>query len=296
MKKRMALLLAALMLLTSLCALAEEEKGAPIYATVGEAIDDSFEGRVISGGIPGEYYAVLNLKDGKYYRSVAYYDETLTQLEAAVDGLDYEADDFFEKHEAAMQAVDDYIKTLPIAYSEVFTAEPLTDEEMAAFLGKTIAELNEAGFETGSHGTEPGDGDEPIIVYTMRYGVYDYNCLVDADFDTYMEATENDTDGELVVSGIALAGITEWAFDLRYHTDGTVEAPVDPFAEFSPFMEDVGAFVEKVQAGEEVNIDDFATEMKEKYPDYEGLVDMYVTLYKTLGAEGFLTMMQQPAE
>ena len=36
--------------------------------------------------------------------------------------------------------------------------------------------------------------------------------------------------------------------------------------------------------------------MKEKYPDYEGLVDMYVTLYKTLGAEGFLTMMQQPAE
>ena len=295
MKKLIALAIVVVMLFTALGVLAEDGQMAPLYATVGEALEDSAEGRVVAGGIPGEYYAVVTQKDGKYYRSVANYDEKLNELNEALENLDYEAEDFFEKHEAAMQAVDDYLKTLPIAYSEEFTAEPLTDEEMASMQGKSLSQLTEEGFEIGSNGTEPGEEDEPLIVYLLRYGVYDYRCVVDADFDQYIAAQDNGAEGDLVVKSMSLAGITEWGFEKRFHTDGTVEEPKDPFAEFSEIMAEMMTFIEKGQAGEEIDFQDFADELKAKYPDYADMIDMYVTLYQTYGIEGFSSMMN-PAE
>lgn len=296
MKKLIALAMVVVMLFTALGVLAEEGQMAPLYATVGEALEDSAEGRVVAGSIPGEYYAVVTQKDGKYYRSVAIFDEKLNELNEALENLDYEAEDFFEKHEAAMQAVDDYLKTLPIAYSEVFTAQPLTDEEMASMQGKSLSQLTEEGFEIGSNGTEPGeDEEETLIVYSLRYGVYDYNCVVDADFDQYIAAQDNGAEGDLVVKSMSLAGITEWGFEKRFHTDGTVDEPEDPFAEFSEIMAEMLTFFEKIQAGEEIDIQDFADTLKAKYPDYAEMIDVYITMYQTYGAEGFASMMN-PAE
>ena len=296
MKKLIALAMVVVMLFTALGVLAEEGQMAPLYATVGEALEDSAEGRVVAGGIPGEYYAVVTQKDGKYYRSVAIFDEKLNELNEALENLDYEAEDFFEKHEAAMQAVDDYLKTLPIAYSEVFTAQPLTDEEMASMQGKSLSQLTEEGFEIGSNGTEPGEDEEEIlIVYSLRYGVYDYNCVVDADFDQYIAAQDNGAEGDLVVKSMSLAGITEWGFEKRFHTDGTVDEPKDPFAEFSEIMAEMLTFFEKIQAGEEIDIQDYADTLKAKYPDYAEMIDVYITMYQTYGAEGFASMMN-PAE
>ena len=292
MKKLIALAMVVVMLFTALGVLAEEGQMAPLYATVGEALEDSAEGRVVAGSIPGEYYAVVTKKDGKYYRSVAIFDEKLNELNEALENLDYEAEDFFEKHEAAMQAVDDYLKTLPIAYSEVFTAQPLTDEEMASMQGKSLSQLTEEGFEIGSNGTEPSEDEEEIlIVYSLRYGVYDYNCVVDADFDQYIAAQDNGAEGDLVVKSMSLAGITEGGFEKRFHTDGTVEEPKDPFAEFSEIMAEMMSFFEKAQAGEENGIQDFADALKAKYPDYADMIDVYVTLYQTYGIEGFSSMM-----
>ena len=296
MKKLIALAMVVVMLFTALGVLAEEGQMAPLYATVGEALEDSAEGRVVAGSIPGEYYAVVTQKDGKYYRSVAIFDEKLNELNEALENLDYEAEDFFEKHEAAMQAVDDYLKTLPIAYSEVFTAQPLTDEEMASMQGKSLSQLTEEGFEIGSNGTEPSEDEEEIlIVYSLRYGVYDYNCVVDADFDQYIAAQDNGAEGDLVVKSMSLAGITEWGFEKRFHTDGTVDEPKDPFAEFSEIMAEMLAFFEKIQAGEEIDIQDYADTLKAKYPDYAEMIDVYITMYQTYGAEGFASMMN-PAE
>ena len=291
MKKLIALAMVVVMLFTALGVLAEEGQMAPLYATVGEALEDSAEDRVVAGGVPGEYYAVVTQKDGKYYRSVAICDEKLNELNEALENLDYEAEDFFEKHEAAMQAVDDYLKTLPIAYSEVFTAEPLTDEEMASMQGKSLSQLTEEGFEIGSNGTEPGEEDEPLIVYLLRYGVYDYRCVVDADFDQYIAAQDNGAEGDLVVKSMSLAGITVCGFEKRFHTDGTVEEPKDPFAEFSEIMAEMMSFIEKAQAGEEIDFQDFADALKAKYPDYADMIDMYVTLYQTYGLDGFSSMM-----
>ena len=296
MKKLIALAMVVVMLFTALGVLAEEGQMAPLYATVGEALEDSAEGRVVAGSIPGEYYAVVTQKDGKYYRSVAIFDEKLNELNEALENLDYEAEDFFEKHEAALQAVDDYLKTLPIAYSEVFTAQPLTDEEMASMQGKSLSQLTEEGFEIGSNGTEPSEDEEEIlIVYSLRYGVYDYNCVVDADFDQYIAAQDNGAEGDLVVKSMSLAGITEWGFEKRFHTDGTVDEPKDPLAEFSEIMAEMMTFFEKIQAGEEIDIQDYADTLKAKYPDYAEMIDVYITMYQTYGAEGFASMMN-PAE
>ena len=296
MKKLIALAMVVVMLFTALGVLAEEGQMAPLYATVGEALEDSAEDRIVAGGVPGEYYAVVTQKDGKYYRSVAIFDEKLNELNEALENLDYEAEDFFEKHEAAMQAVDDYLKTLPIAYSEVFTAQPLTDEEMASMQGKSLSQLTEEGFEIGSNGTEPSEDEEEIlIVYSLRYGVYDYNCVVDADFDQYIAAQDNGAEGDLVVKSMSLAGITEWGFEKRFHTDGTVDEPKDPFAEFSEIMTEMLTFFEKIQAGEEIDIQDYADTLKAKYPDYAEMIDVYITMYQTYGAEGFASMMN-PAE
>ena len=296
MKKLIALAMVVVMLFTALGVLAEEGQMAPLYATVGEALEDSAEDRVVAGGVPGEYYAVVTQKDGKYYRSVAICDEKLNELNEALENLDYEAEDFFEKHDAAMQAVDDYLKTLPIAYSEEFTAEPLTDEEMASMQGKSLSQLTEEGFEIGSNGTEPSEDEEEIlIVYSLRYGVYDYNCVVDADFDQYIAAQDNGAEGDLVVKSMSLAGITEWGFEKRFHTDGTVDEPKDPFAEFSEIMAEMLTFFEKIQAGEEIDIQDCADTLKAKYPDYAEMIDVYITMYQTYGAEGFASMMN-PAE
>lgn len=296
MKKLIALAMVVVMLFTALGVLAEEGQMAPLYATVGEALEDSAEGRVVAGSIPGEYYAVVTQKDGKYYRSVAIFDEKLNELNEALENLDYEAEDFFEKHEAAMQAVDDYLKTLPIAYSEVFTAQPLTDEEMASMQGKSLSQLTEEGFEIGGSSTEPSEDEEEIlIVYSLRYGVYDYNCVVDADFDQYIAAQDNGAEGDLVVKSMSLAGITEWGFEKRFHTDGTVDEPKDPFAEFSEIMAEMLTFFEKIQAGEEIDIQDYADTLKAKYPDYAEMIDVYITMYQTYGAEGFASMMN-PAE
>ena len=291
MKKLIALAMVVVMLFTALGVLAEEGQMAPLYATVGEALEDSAEGRVVAGGVPGEYYAVVTRKDGKYYRSVANCDEKLNELNEALENLDYEAEDFFEKHEAAMQAVDDYLKTLPIAYSEEFTAEPLTDEEMASMQGKSLSQLTEEGFEIGSNGTESGEEDESLIVYSLRYGVYDYNCVVDADFDQYIAAQDNGAEGDLVVKSLELVGITEWSFDKRFHTDGTVDEPKDPFAEFSEILTEIMTLIENAQAGEEIDIEGFADTLKVEHPDYADMIDVYVALYQTYGIDGFSSMM-----
>ncbi len=295
MKKIIALLMTALMLFTVHAALAEGEQLAPLYKTVGEAMEDSSEGRVISGGIPDEYYAVITLKDGTYYRSIAYVDEKLKELEAAEDALDYTAEDYFDKFEAARDKVDEYIKTLPIAYSEAFTAKPLTEEEMASWKGKKLSELVEEGFEIGSNGTDNDENEEMIIFYDLRYGVFDYSCVMDADYDQYEAAQENDTEGDLTVREMKLLGITEWGFDRRFHTDGTVEEQRDPLAELSGILEELGALIQRAQAGEDVDFKAFAESMKEQYPEFAEMVDVYMTLYETYGIEGLASMMT-PAE
>ena len=297
MKKILALVLALVMLGTACCALAEEAQGAPMYATVGEAMDASGaaagdEGGPISGGIRGEYFAVVTEKDGKYFRSVANYDEKLTALEDAQDALDYEAEDFFEKLEASFAEIDAYTRTLPIAYTEEFTAEPLTQEEIDALAGKTVGELAEAGWEIMAS----GGGDDNGIVYTMQNGLFNYDLTVDADFAAYEKAMEDGSEGSFTVTGAKLAGITRGAWEKRFHTDGTVEEEpaFDLMGEMPPetaaIMGAVMEIVEAAKNGEEVDIDKLFDVIEEQLPDKKEEIEAAKETIKGMDIEQLKTL------
>lgn len=297
--------LAVMMLGTACCALAEEAQGAPMYGSVGDAMDAARaavgeEGNIVAGSMIGEYVAVVTEENGKYYRHVADYDEKLSELEAARDALDNNADDYWKKWDAYYAESEAYMRTLPIAYSEVFTAEPLAQADLDALAGKTVAELAETGYETEMSGTE---GEE--IVYTMRNGIFSYDFALDADEEAYNAAAENGTDGDLAVKSGKLAGISDSAWDKRFHTDGTVEEEqaIDFMSEMPPevtaIMSMIMEIVEAARNGEEVDIDMLFDTIEEQFPDkkeeIEASREMVKQMIETYGMEG-LAQTFAPAE
>ena len=287
-KKIFALILAVLMAFTACAALAEEEgKLAPMFATVGEALDASGDPPVT--GNNEDYCSVITMQDGIWYRHIAYTDEKAKELQNAI----YSAE--IEELEAAFAASEEYNKTLPIAYSEAFTVQPMPQEELDALVGKTIGELRAAGYTDAQSGS---DGDD--VVFVMRSGLFEYAMVVDADVDAYIKATEEDETGnpggDFVIKSAAFDGISSDACMLEYHTDGTMEEQPDPFADMTAVT---AAVLEKIQAianGEEADMEAFAAELKEQYPDMAEMIDSYLGLYKTLGAEVFISMMNSAAE
>ena len=296
MKKILALVLAVMMLGTACCALAEEAQGAPMYATYGDALDAARkaageEGNVVAGSYNGDYAAVVTEEDGKYFRHVAYYDKKLTEMEDARNELNYEADDYWEKWEAASAEIDEYMRTLPIAYSEEFTAEPMTQEELDALAGKTISELVDAGWENVGYGGAEG------IVYMMRNGLFQYDLAVDADIEAFEKAMEDGSDGAFVVTGGKLTGISYNAYDKRVHTDGTVEEeqPVDFMDAMPPeaaaVMEAIGEIVEAGKNGEEIDIDKLFDVIEEQFPDKKDTIEPYREIIKDLDLEQLSTLI-----
>ena len=291
MKKIISLLLALALSCMLIPALGESEDTAgdsaklePMYATLGDALDAAGDNRVAGG--EEDYYAVVTEKDGKYYRSVAYTDDRSKELQQAVLDAD------FDQIEETNNALDEYIRTLPIAYSEEFTAPRMEQAEMDALVGKTIGELREAGYEDRESGTE---GDD--IVYVMANGIYAYACVVDADFDAYEQAQEDWENGgkNFVVTSVSFYGVSSEACYLYMHADGTVDEIPDPFAGYNDLAAEVLEAINKVRNGENVDTDSFFSEMKEKYPELADTVDMYVELYKALGADDLAAMLT-PAE
>ena len=282
MKKMISMFLSLVLLCAAFTASAEANE--PLYATVGDALAAAGEFPVAGG--EDDYYAVVTQVNGKYYRSVAETDDTYRELQQAA----WEAEP--EQMDAAYDALDAYVKTLPITYSEAFTAAPMTREEMHALVGKTIGELRDAGYEERESGTEDGD-----IVYAMRNGLFDYSFVVDADFEAFEKAQEKWSDGgkDFVIKGVSFRGVTSEAVLKRYHTDGSVEEIPDPYAGYAECMADVQQMIERVQNGEEVNADDFFNDLKEKYPNLADSIDMYKQFYQSLGAEKMAAMLT-PAE
>ena len=301
MKKILALILAVMMLGTACCALAEETQGAPLYKTIGDAMDAAREtageeGNVISGSMIGEYVSVITEENGKYFRHVADYDEKLAELEAARNDLDFEDKDYWEKWEKAVADAEAYMRTMPVAYSEEFTAEPIAQADLDALAGKTIAELNEAGYETEMSGTE---GEE--IVCIMRYGIFSYRFILDADIDAYFAAMDNGTDGDLAVKSGTLAGVSGSAWDKRFHTDGTVEEEpaFDLMSEMPPeaaaLMNTIMEIAEAAQNGEEIDIDKLFDSICEQFPDKKDEMESYREMIKQMDPEQ-LKQMFDPQE
>lgn len=229
MKKLIAIIL-ALILTLGCAALAEEASvpagaGALSFATVGEAMNaEGFTG--IAGG-DDRHCVVAVERDGSYFRLVADMDEESIRLYEAT--LDYVDADTLE---AAFDAYNAYRDTLPFTYEEEITAPRLPREELDALIGKTLLEVEEAGYEFSSF--DQGENGEAI--YTICSGLYDYGLLLNETYAEYMEHDENGYIGDLTVRSAGFSGLSRNVTDLHYHADGTVDETDDPWAEYNRIM------------------------------------------------------------
>ena len=203
-----------------------EEPAVLSFATIGEAMtSEGFTG-VIGGD--DQHYVVAMEKDGAYIRLVADLDDEARRLGEAT--LEYVDADTLE---AAFNAYNEYVKTLPVAYEEEITAAPLTQEELDALAGKTLQELEDAGYEHVS--SEMGENDE--ATYTVSLGLYEYNLLLNETYTVYQQHDDSGFIGDLTVKSAAFAGLSHNAAELRYHADGTYDAEKDGWAEFNGIMD-----------------------------------------------------------
>ena len=270
MKKMMAMILAVTMLFGACCALAEEEE--PMFATVNDAVAAGGE-TVLQGGGEDSYLVVL-IKDGKFLRAVAELDDEAKALNDAIP----EAEDI----EAAFDAYFDHIGGLPISYVEEFTIAPKEQAELDTYVGKTYKELEEAGFDYMSSGTE---GGENRIVFGMADGVFQYAFEMDTDMAGYEAAEESGSYDDLVVKSVAFEGFSVYAVEPRFHADGTVEEQEDAFEEFNNLIGMISDAIEAARAGGELDKEKLIDELIRLNPDMEEDIRMYADLILTLGVE-----------
>ena len=245
-----------------------EESSILTFATVGDAMNaEGFTG--IAGGDDEHYAAVVEL-DGAYLRVVANVDDEARRLADAT--LEYVDADTLE---AAFAAYNAYIETLPIAYEEEITAQPLTQEELGTLAGKTLLELEEAGFESSS--SEMGENDEAI--YNVSYGLYEYDLLLNETYTEYIEHNDNGFYGDLTVKSASFAGISRNAMELRYRADGTYDEENDPWAEFNGIME----LINKALSSD--NPEEAVQALTEAMPDQADEIRMFADIFSAMSEQ-----------
>ena len=273
--KRILSVLLCLCLLGGAAAFAEGEEGLT-FATVGEALDAAGENRVVCG--TDTTYVVALEYEGKFIRVVADMDDEGRALNDAIP----EAEDL----EAAFLAYGEYVRTLPVRYEEEFTVQPKSREELDAFVGKTYIDLEEAGFDYMSSGTE---GDK--IVFGMADGVYQYDFEMDTDFEGYEQAQEDGSYDDLVIKAAGLAGLSANAAELRYHADGAVDPEEDfgaeDYGEAGDIIEMITGLIAAAENGEEFDLDpeELIAELTKLAPDSEEEIRTLVEMIMSLNTE-----------
>ena len=273
MKKIISWLLVLLVLCAASAAPAED--AVPMYATVSEAL--AAAGRPPIAGGDSDYYAVVTEKDGKYYRSVAYTDSVYDDLQE--DAWNADLDHISE----AFSAIDDYLMSLPVSYTEELTGVPLSREEIDGLVGRTLGELENAGFVIVSS----GQADDDVICYELRWRLYAYSVIVDADFDTYEKAlweNRESQDGFMVKTAECI-GLSRDAYMLSILADGSEQSDEDPFADCEEIAEAFAAAAERLRDGGEVDMEELAEELKEKDPDLAEQIDAFLLMYELFGAD-----------
>ena len=220
MKKFLLAVLAVIMMIS--IALAEEGTFLIRFATIGEAMTS--EGYTGIAGGDDEHYAAVLERDGVYFRVVADMDDEARRLSQVT--MEYTDADALENAFAAYNA---YIQTLPVSYEEEITAQPKTQEELDALTGKTLLEVEEAGFESSSSRMDEDDA----AVYTVSCGLYEYDLLLNETYTEYMEHNDNGFIGDLTVKSAGFAGLSRNAAELRFRADGTYDEENDPWAEYT---------------------------------------------------------------
>ena len=238
--KKLIMVLTVVMVLLSTFVLAEELPAGtngqdPFhFATFGEAVEAAIEtaeeGESPYGSNGGGYCAALIKQNGRFFRAVAFFDERGKELCAAY--LDAAA----EQGEIAMEeykALDAYLMTLPVQYTEELTIVPLSQEELDAMAGMTLGEaiLEPCGMVMRGYPEDAEDGKD--VVFRMVKGFCEYELTVNEPAGVYRELRAADHDEpfsimsmnhylNLTVRSVKYSRPSHNVLNLDWQADGTL--------------------------------------------------------------------------
>ena len=160
-----------------------EESNLPVFTNYGEAEKYS----VACSGSIGERTTTIVKVNGKLYEVVAEADEkTLELLETyrrLWDKEGYSGAGF----QAADKALTKQIKTLPVTEVIEITDAPMTQEEMDAFIGKTLKEVrkNDEGMDYTLIPDSLEESDE--VVFSLYRNSFCYKVVVNESWEVFNE-------------------------------------------------------------------------------------------------------------
>lgn len=236
MKKIILLVLAAVILFAACNACAENPFH---FATFDDALSVIYAGG--GGGkvtVSGEDHAVVEFeKDGHVFRAVAFFDDRAKELrDAFVATLLLENGDFPNDE---YRALEEYVRTLPVQYTEELNVVPYSQEELDAMAGKTIEEIMSEPWEMGMMNYPDDAAPGKDIIFPMVKGFCEYELVINEPFEVYQERRDRDHYDpvtmmslrnylDLTVKCVRYSGISSNTLDLHHHADGTWTPETDP--------------------------------------------------------------------
>jgi len=238
MKKICLLILAVMILFTACGACAEEPLS---FSTFGEAVSAAKEA-VVEGEsvycISSEGYCIALIKqDGRFFRAVTFFDEHGNELYSAYhDAFAPEKEQFADDEYSILC---EYLMTLPVQYTEELTVVPLTQEDLDAMAGKTVAEVMSEPWEMGMMNYPEGAEANGDVVFPMVKGFCKYELVINEPFEVYQERRARDhydpvtamsliNYADLTVRSVSYSGLSDNMLDLRYQADGTRSYAAEP--------------------------------------------------------------------
>jgi len=275
------------------------EKDSFHFATFGEAVNEAME-TADEGTAPycisSEGYGVALVKrDGRFFRAVTFFDEHANELYSAFqDASAPEEGKFAEDKYGTME---EYLMTLPVQYTEELTVVPLTQEDLDAMAGKTIAEVMSEPWEMGMTNYPENADENGDVVFPMVKGFCKYELVINEPFEVYQERRANDPYDpvtimslqnyeDLTVRYVRYSGISDNVLLLRYQADGTRAAMDEPVFENYDLMIEITDILaaawengEPDQATKEAMIEKLTAEHPEVAEMIRQIVESYRSSY-----------------
>jgi len=191
------------------------------------------------------YCIALIRQEGRFFRVVTFFDEHANELYSAfIEANEPEKEKFAEDE---YRTLNDYLMTLPVQYTEELTVVPLSQEELNAMAGKTIAEVMSEPWEMGMM-NYPEDAEENgDVIFPMVKGFCKYELAINEPFEVYKERRANDPYDpvtimslrnyeDLTVKYVRYSGLSDNMLYLRYQADGTRAEVAEPTFENNDLM------------------------------------------------------------
>ena len=209
------------------------------FAAFGEAMDAvSKEGESFCVSSDGSCVALIE-RDGHFFRAVTFFDDRAKELYAAYEDAWTPGSN---QSDEEYNLLTEYIRSLPVEYTEELAVVPFTQEKLDAMAGKTIGEVMSEPWELGmQHYPDDAESGKDII-FPMVKGFCKYDLVINEPYEVYQErcaadhyepVTEMSLENylDLTVKCVKYSGIASTVNDLRYQADGTFNRDTELLSE-----------------------------------------------------------------